>query len=204
MEEAKDFHLNGMGESFMMQRDLDVRGFLAITLHTGQHTAVFLKSGLDPVLQDQDPVYFHHAIAIRRVSPKAFPGPVTFMSAHLCPFGGQLPQGEACYWAGFADPDQMVLVIGDFNSVAPSDAEPAWETLPPQFRSRYVDADSGRADRKALQTLLQAGYVEVAAVFGKSNEVIVSTASFTQVEFVPFRSDYILVTRALADCAKVL
>lgn len=202
MQEAKDFHLNGMGRLFLMEKEVDMRGFLAISPHTGQHTAIFMRREIHPLLQDSDSVHFHHAIAILRVRAKGLATPVTFVSAHLCPFGGQPRLTEACYLSNFADAEQMVLVAGDFNSVAPGDKEPSWETLPAHFKSRYVDPDSGKADRQALKVLLQAGFVDVAAIFGRNNESTVPTSSFTQVEFVPFRSDYILVSRPLAGLVK--
>ncbi len=202
IQEAKDFHLNGYGRMFAMERDIDMRGFLGFSPHTGQHTAVFTGKGYQPVTFDQDSAHFHHASAILSVNAPEFPKPLTFISAHLCPFGGKVRLSEACYLASFADAEQFVLVGGDFNSVAPDDPEPAWDTLPLHFKARYVEPETGKGDRKTLQALYQAGFVDVAGIFDKTHQNTVPTASFTQVEFVPFRSDYLLVTPALAKYAK--
>lgn len=202
IQEAKDFHLNGFKRMFSMERDIDMRGFLALSPHTGQHTAIFIGKDYQPVMHDQDAVHFHHAASILSVSTPEYPKPVTFISAHLCPFGGKIRLSEAYYLTNFADAEQLVLVGGDFNSVAPNDPEPAWKFLPAHFKPRYVEPEMGMSDRKTLQALYHAGFEDVAGIFGKKDQNTVPTASFTHVEFVPFRSDYMLVTPALAKYAK--
>jgi endonuclease/exonuclease/phosphatase family metal-dependent hydrolase len=50
-----------------------------------------------------------------------------------------------------------------------------------------------------LRTLYQAGFIDVANKLGGHNEPTVPTGDFKGAEFVPFRSDYILATKSLAE-----
>ena len=108
---------------------------------------------------------------------------------------------EASYLYNFAAESGLTVIGGDFNSLAPGDPEPdELDTLPAHFRARYVDLD-GKMDRRPIASLLQAGLVDIAAQSGETLQPTVPGAGFAGTEFVPFRSDYLLASRALADAA---
>ncbi len=198
VQELKGYTGDGMKRLFKMEERINMRGFIAPALHTGQNTGVFIKLALKPVSVEIDSEHFHHAVVSAAVSVPGSAKPLTVISAHLCPFGPHVRLREAAYLVNYADDSAFTLVAGDFNSVSSHDPDPAgMAELPSRFRARYVTPD-GATDRNVLKTLYQAGFVDIAFKFGKHIEPTVPAANFKGTEFVPFRSDYILATKALA------
>jgi exonuclease III len=109
---------------------------------------------------------------------------------------------EAANLVAYAAPERLQLVAGDFNSVSPLDEEPNWSGLPLHFKSRYTGPDGTRADRRVLETLYSAGFVDIGHKYGATNAPTVPSAAFHNAEFVPFRADYFLASRALGDLAR--
>lgn len=196
LQEAKDYPTQGGLLLHATERALGMRGFLA-EAQTGQHTVAFLKPHLQPISFEGDGVHFHHAAAILRFEAPQFDMPVTAISVHLCPHGPRIRLREASYLVGHADPDGFAMLAGDFNSVSPDDPEPeGLDTLPAHYRTRYVDED-GRADRSTLKLLAQAGWIDLGSL-AEDRTPTVPGAGFENTEFVPFRSDYVMVTPPLA------
>lgn len=69
-------------------------------------------------------------------------------------------------------------------------------------RARYTRPDGKAADRRVLQTLEGAGYVDIAHKLGAHTTPTVPGAGFPHAEFVPFRADYFLASAALSPGAK--
>lgn len=200
LQEAKGYLAGGAALLYDTERALSMRGFVAEAAVTGQNTAIFIKHELTPFAFEPDAVRFHHAAAVLRFAAPGFDRPMTAISVHLCPNGPHVRRREASYLINYADPEALVLVAGDFNSVSPDDPEPEGiDDLPARFRARYVD-ETGRTERSTLAALKQAGYVDVGSVFGDRTPTVPG-AGFTDTEFVPFRSDFILTTSALAERA---
>jgi exodeoxyribonuclease-3 len=202
VQEAKQFEANGHRRFYQVEAALNRRGFLALAPHTGQNTAIFVRDGIQPLAFESDSVHFHHAAALGTFNIPGFEQPITFISAHLCPFGPQVRLAEAAYLASHAAPDKLTLVAGDFNSVSPYDPEPiGWETLPSHFQARYLSLDGKTADKRILETLYLAGFSDIAHCFQQHTEATVPGKAFKGTEFIPFRSDYILASAALAETA---
>jgi endonuclease/exonuclease/phosphatase family metal-dependent hydrolase len=199
LQECKNFDANGYHRLYEVEEALGMRGFLAMAVETGQHTAIFIRPEWRPVSFEGDSTHFHHAAAILSLRVPGFSSPVTFVSVHLCPFGPEVRLSEAAYLVPYASPEGLTLVAGDFNSVSPHDPEPDWSALPSHFRARYVSSDGQTADRRILQGLYQAGYTDVAHHLDGHAEPTVPGAAFPRSEFVPFRSDFFLASAALAD-----
>ena len=109
---------------------------------------------------------------------------------------------EASYLAQHAIDDALVLIGGDFNSISPADPEPSGlSDLPARFQVRYAGPD-GKTDRRTLALLLQAGFTDVAVRLNSHDEPTVPGVAFEHTEFVPFRSDYLLASAALASRAR--
>lgn len=109
---------------------------------------------------------------------------------------------EATYLASHAALDKLTIVAGDFNSVSPYDPEPiGWDTLPSHFQARYLSLDGKTSDKRILETLYQAGFIDIAHRFNQHTESTVPGKAFKGTEFIPFRSDYILASAALAQAA---
>lgn len=204
VQEAKNFTADGQRLLFEMEKRINMRGFIAPAPHTGQNTGVFIKHNIRPISVEIDSVHFHHAMLALKLAVPSFDNPVTVMSAHLCPFGPHVRLREVYYLTNYAVSQDLILLAGDFNAVSPYDLEPqGLNDLPAHFRTRYIKTDGSGADRTVLETLYQAGYVDVAYKLGQHHLATVPTAFFKESpEFAPFRSDYILTTRALAEYAK--
>lgn len=200
-QELKGYTENGMKRLFKMEEHINMRGFIASAPHTGQNTGVFINPALKPISVEIDSEHFHHAVVITTLTIPGNAKPLTVISAHLCPFGFNVRLREAAYLINHADDNALTLIAGDFNSVSPYDPDPAGlDELPSRFRARYVTPD-GTTDTSILRTLYQAGFVDIAYKLGKHNDPTVPTDGFKGAEFVPFRSDYIIATDALAKLA---
>lgn len=202
VQEAKNFEANGNRRLYAVETAFNRRGFLALALHTGQNTAIFVRDGIQPISFESDATHFHHAAAFGTFNVPGFEQPITVISAHLCPFGAHVRLTEAAYLASHAAPDKLTIVAGDFNSVSPYDPEPiGWETLPSHFQARYLSLDGKISDKRILETLYLAGFVDIAHQFNQHQESTVPGKAFKGTEFIPFRSDYILASAALAKAA---
>jgi exodeoxyribonuclease-3 len=201
VQEAKQFESGGGQRLYQVEAAFQMRAFLAVAPHTGQNTAIFVREGIRPVSFEADAVHFHHAAAFGAFRVPGVEQPVTFISAHLCPFGPEVRLREASYLVNHAAPDRFTLLAGDFNSVSPFDPEPALSELPGHFRARYASADGKTADRRVLQLLYHAGFEDIAHRFNRHTDPTVPGAAFKGTEFVQFRSDYILTSAALAEKA---
>lgn len=202
IQEAKQFEANGYRRFYEVEVALNRRGFLALAPHTGQNTAIFVRDSIQPISFESDSVHFHHAAAIGTFKISGFEQPVTFVSAHLCPLGPHVRLTEAAYLSSHAAPDKLTIIAGDFNSVSPYDPEPlGWETLPSHFQARYLSLDGKTSDKRILETLYQAGFIDLAHRFSQHTEATVPGKAFKGTEFIPFRSDYILASAALAETA---
>jgi len=198
-QELKGFTENGMKRLLLMEERINMRGFIAPAVHTGQNTGVFIKPNLKPSSREIDSEHFHHAVVIATLTIPGSAKPLTVISAHLCPFGFHVRLLEAAYLINHADDNAFTLVAGDYNSVSPYDPDPAGiDELPSRFKARYVTPD-GTIDTNVMKTFYQAGFIDVASKLGGHNEPTVPTGGFKGTEFVPFRSDYILVTKSLAE-----
>ncbi|WP_088187943.1 endonuclease/exonuclease/phosphatase family protein [Desulfosporosinus sp. FKA] len=202
IQEAKNFHHQGGQLLFQMEAEINMRGFIAVAPHTGQNTGIFINPDFKPIAFDIDSEHFHHAIGILKLKVPGFNKAITVISAHLCPFGPHVRLREAYYLTNYAAADEYALVAGDFNSVSPYNEDPiGLDDLPTHFRTRYVTPNGKEVDKTTLETLYQAGYIDIAYLLKKHNEATVPAKEFIGTEFVPFRSDYILTTQALSRFA---
>jgi len=202
IQEAKNFNAKGSQLLFQMEAEINMRGFLAVAPHTGQNTGIFINPDFKPIAFDTDSEHFHHAACILKLKTPDFNKAITVISAHLCPFGPHVRLREAYYLTNYAVADEYTLVAGDFNSVSPYNQDPVGlDALPSHFRARYVTPNGKEVDRSTLETLYQAGFVDIAYLLGKHNETTVPATNFIGTEFVPFRSDYIITTQSLSRLA---
>lgn len=203
MQEAKGFDANGSAWLHATEARIGMRGFLAVAPHTGQNVAIFIREPLRPLAFDADAVHFHHALATLKVYLPGSGGPITFISAHLCPNGPDVRRREAAYLAVQAAPDSLTLVAGDFNSASPHDPEPeGFDRLPAHHRARYLGADLERADRSVLANLEASGWVDLGHKLDPAKVATVPTANFIGTEFASMRCDYLLASASLARRAR--
>ncbi len=202
LQECKGFEADGNKRLYEVEQALGMRGFLAFARSTGQHTAVFIGGDVVPVSFASDSVHFHHAAALATLRVRGFEQPITFVSVHLCPVGVPMRLVEAANLVAHAAPKGLRLVAGDFNSLSPLDEEPDWTGLPQHFKARYTGPDGVRADRRVLETLYSAGFIDIGHAQGGNSTSTVPGAAFSDAEFVPFRADYFLASQALGCLAR--
>lgn len=201
LQELRGYLAEGGRRLHTAEQALGRRGFVAEAPATGQHTGIFVRPGIEPIAFEADGAHFHHAAAIGRFRVPGMDAPVIAASVHLCPNAPEVRLREVSYLYNLAVPEELVVVGGDFNSLAPDDPEPdGLGDLPPRFRSRYAD-DDGRTDRRSVGRLLRVGFADVAAWVGSDLGPTVPAAGFTGTEFVPFRCDFLLATPALVGRA---
>lgn len=198
VQEWRGFLANGGRLLYEAERRLGRRALVAAAPVTGQNTAVLLKPGIEVIRFEANADHFHHAAAIAELRVPQLDKPLTAISVHLCPMGPSVRLCEASYLANFAVDDSYTIIGGDLNSVSPHDPEPQLADLPARFRFRYADPD-GKADRGTLAALERAGFTDIG--FGLDGNAVptVPGAAFKGSEFVPFRCDYLLASKALAD-----
>lgn len=202
MQEAKGLDANGQSLMFALEARIGMRGFLAIAPHTGQHVTVFIRAPLVPLRFEADSVHFHHALANLSVALPDSDRTMSLRSAHLCPTGANVRRREAAYLAVQAAPETLSLLAGDFNAVSPHDPEPeGFDALAAHHRNRYVDDDLLTADRSVLKRLEAAGWVDIGHRLGASGVPTVPAAGFGATEFARMRCDFVMASKALADCA---
>jgi exodeoxyribonuclease-3 len=200
-QELKGYLAGGGRKALQFERDVGLRGFIANARNTGQNTGIFIGPEIEPLSFETDAIHFHHAAAFLEARVPGWEKPATFISVHLCPFSPHVRLTEAAYLLNLAAPDSLTLMGGDFNSIIPGDPEPDFASLPSHFRARYTDPQ-GKSDRRALEQLLHAGYRDVADGFDGQATPTVPSSAFAGTEFVPFRSDYLLASAAMAGCAR--
>lgn len=200
VQELKGYTLDSSKLLFQLENEIGMRGFMAIAPHTGQNTAVFIKSHIVPLSFETDNVHFHHATSILKVRIDGVDKPITLISTHLNPLGPQLRLNEASYFINYASSNEYTILAGDFNSVSPHDEEPFdIHELQDHFKARYLSTDGTSSDRTVLSTLHLAGFVDVGKYLKKNKETTVPVKGFKGTEFMSFRSDYILTTKSLVD-----
>ena len=199
VQELKNYTQENSKMLFQFENEISMPGFVATAPYTGQHTAVFIKSEIKPLSFEIDNIHFHHAAAILKVQVNGLDKPLTLISTHLNPLGPQLRIAEASYFINYASADVYTILAGDFNSVSPYDSEPNdISELQEHFRVRYLSMDGKTTDRQVISKLHVAGFVDVAHHLNKDSETTVPVKGFKGAEFMSFRSDYILTTKALA------
>lgn len=202
LQEARGFDRDGARLLFEVERQLGLRGQLALAPHTGQNTAVFLAPRIELHSFTVDAVHFHHAAAFAAVAVPGLTPELTLASVHLSPISPSARLAEAGHLAGLGAPDRWTIVAGDCNSPGPQDPEPGdWKSLPTHFRVRYLDDAGQSSDRRALSLLAAAGFSDVADELGQSAEPTVPTRGYPDVEFVDFRADHVLASPPLAGRA---
>jgi endonuclease/exonuclease/phosphatase family metal-dependent hydrolase len=114
---------------------------------------------------------FHHGAV--RVTVDTDPGPLTVLSAHLCPYSGTGRLCEARRLGRLADgragAARPVLLLGDLNSLDPwtdpADLAATVARLPARYRLRHLRRD-GRVDTRAVAALARAGFTDLFRAVG--------------------------------------
>jgi endonuclease/exonuclease/phosphatase family metal-dependent hydrolase len=199
LQEARGFEANGGAVPLQTEQRLAMRGFLGLSPHTGQNTAIFVKAPVRARSAVTDNEHFHHARLTVTAEVPGFTDPVVFISVHLCPNAAHVRQREVAYLVNEAAAGGVALVGGDFNTISPHDGVPPdLADLQPHFRLRYTHPDGVTPDGRPLQFLESAGWQELGHDSGDTATPTVPTAGYSGTEFATLRSDYFQATQRLA------
>lgn len=171
----------------------------------GQPVAVLVRS--DAAVPSAGAVRrpFHHAAA--RVTVDTDRGPLTIISAHLCPYSGRRRLWEARWLARYADPARMVLLMGDLNSLDPwTDHQARLAALPSRYRPRHLlPGQPPTVDTRAIARLSRAGFADLFRPFGPGpdgKDYTAPTMHGGGQEFSRMRLDYIMGTRPVTQLVR--
>jgi len=177
LNECNHFERDGYKRFYAFERALGLRGVLGLA-SSGFHVAVFSK-GAEFIQHEMISDWVQHAIL--RVKMRIGGEPFTAVSAHLCPFGGEIRLSEAQYLAGAARYHERTLVAGDMNALAPSDVElyrP--ETWAARRRARHWLPGGGGLDTRAIAVMEDSGLIDLVREFG---------VPFTPTALTPLRAE---------------
>lgn len=163
LNECNHFERDGYRRFYAFERALGMRGVLGVA-PSGFHVAVFARQG-EVVQHEVVSDWVQHAIL--RVKMRVAGEPFTVVSAHLCPFGGEIRLSEAQYLAGSTRSNERGLVAGDMNALSPLDVghyQP--ESWAPRRRARHWLPGGGGLDTRAIAVMEDAGLVDLARRFG--------------------------------------
>jgi endonuclease/exonuclease/phosphatase family metal-dependent hydrolase len=179
-------------------RAVAMRPFLARSWF-GQPVAVLV--GQSARVLAAGPIHrpFHHAAM--RVVVGTDRGPLTVIGTHLYPYSPRRRRWEARWLARYADPDALVVLMGDLNSLDPAtDHADRLAALPDRYRSRHVTR--GRVDTSVIGGLVDAGFVDLYRYRTGGRDYTAPTTAGGGAEFDRMRLDYILATGPAADLAR--
>jgi endonuclease/exonuclease/phosphatase family metal-dependent hydrolase len=175
------------------------RAFLTRSCCGGQPVAILIRNPAAVTAAGRIRRPFHHAAA--EVTVETDQGPLTVIGTHLYPFSGGRRLWEARWLATRADPERMVLLMGDLNSLDPwTDHTERLRALAPPYRSRHL-LRAGGVDTRAVRALADAGFVDLCARAGTAaggKDYTAPTELGGGAEFSRMRLDYILGTEPLA------
>lgn len=191
--ECNGFERAGSARLYQLEQRTGLRGSLALAT-TGYHVGVFAREATWVSAKPLEGFY-HAALRVRL----QFAGqPLSVVGAHLCPFGAQCRLGEAEILANEAKPEEPVLLMGDLNALSPLDeTTQAMAAMSPHRKARHRGR-SGQADTRAVELLMEAGFVDTADKV-QVREMTYPTSLRAQLGKPPVRIDYVLSTPQLAQ-----
>lgn len=189
-------------ESFRIwQNALGMRGGV-IQASSGFHLALLARSpcSIRSMEAIHTQIFYHGCLSAVVDTPG---GELRLLGVHLNPFDPGSRLSETRHLAREAYSDREVILLGDFNSVSPSDEihESLWD-LPPRFLARHVrDADHPREfDTRAVAILEYAGFTDL---YRKANPDdpgwTIPTDIGSPFNTTHMRLDYAFATPPLAD-----
>ncbi len=140
---------------------------------SGFHVAILVANGLEVESHGPEHGKFFHAAGsvVIDLPGKAVKGSstvarrLTVVAAHLDPFSPEARLAEARILARHANPQERVLLMGDFNELPPEDAaDPSIRQLPRRILARHVGVPvqgDGAIDTRAHDLLRWAGFQDV-------------------------------------------
>lgn len=202
VQEAKHFDLDGDRYLYRFENETGLRGFIA-RAQSGQHVVIFVRRSALVTEFHTVSKMFHHAMACLRVRLDDDRS-LTVIGTHLCPHGGHNRLGEAQYLGRYARSTDLVLLLGDLNSLdGQNDYAEALGRLEARYRIRYVlPGTEQEVDDRVIRTLQAAGFLDL---YRLSNPHSFGSTAPTRLggsEFLDMRVDYAFGTKLVAEVTR--
>ncbi|WP_255311696.1 endonuclease/exonuclease/phosphatase [Streptomyces sp. PTY087I2] len=201
LQEAKHWDRDDRRRLFETAEALGMQAQLALSRSHGCHVAFLYRwprvqcLGWRPDISDGK---FHHTVA--RAKLKVDGVDLTALLGHLSPMCPCIRLSETGFLTEYGN--ELALLILDANSGGIGDPEPDdWDRVPAHLHSRHrimlPDGTYGGCDRRAMDALLRAGFVDPPRQLGMTPP---RTAGHWGRGSEPWdrRSDYVLLSRRLA------
>lgn len=161
LAECRGFEADGRARLRRFERELGMTGVLT-EAPSGNHVALLHRPGTEVFGVSSRSASMLNGCA-RIVVRTAELGPVAVVAAHLHPFSATFRTAEMEIVAARAGAAGEAIVLGDMNSLAPSDAEVDLTGLPRSLAER-MRGPTGAVDTRAVALLLARGYRDLGAV----------------------------------------
>jgi exodeoxyribonuclease-3 len=199
MQELRDFDRSDGRRMREFADGVGMTAHLAVSVF-GQPVAVLVRPPLRITGSRSVRFRLHHAAAVAHVPTDL--GQLTVVSTHLNPFSPYRRMREARWMAArYAAKKRPVLLAGDLNGLAPGrNHAAALARIDARYRRRHLGADGG-VDTRAVESLLDAGLVDLWEKAGEGDDATVPTSAGGGEEFAGMRLDYVLASAPVADRA---
>lgn len=207
LQEAKDWDRNLRERVYATAERLRLCPQFAPSAWHGSHLVTLYRSsrltciGFTP---DVASSRFHHRMSRSVFQIPGLEGDASLdvIHTHLDPFDPQDRLAEVSWLTEQVTPGPYTLLVGDLSSIGAGDAEPDdWSKVPAHLQSRHrmvmPDGTYGGVDRRAINVLMAAGYVDPPVHL---DTPVPPTAGYwsDDAEQWDHRSDHILASLSLA------
>jgi endonuclease/exonuclease/phosphatase family metal-dependent hydrolase len=196
LQECNRFEVDGGALLRRFEAALGMRGFLAPSA-SGYHTALFARPALRWLAEHAQSEGMARAAAIATLELSGFR--FAAVSLHLDPMSPAARVSEAQRVLAALPAGTPALIMGDLNALSASDLsrmQPS--TWPERHRLRHGVDEHDVIDTRALDTLLAAGFVDLAAAHDRAPALTRPTQLYAHRDMPAQRLDYVLATADLA------
>jgi endonuclease/exonuclease/phosphatase family metal-dependent hydrolase len=198
LAEAAGFLADGAARLHLFERELGMRSVVCDAT-SGHHVALLYQARLPVTNTFSSSVTMYHGHAgITLNLPGA--GDTNVIATHLHPFSSILRLAEAQIVLAKAHRTAEAIIMGDFNTLPPSEVYPGIEDAPRSMTTRLRGVD-GTIDHAAVNLLLRNGFYDV----GGSAELATyptKLAGRPEAHTLTMRVDYIFATEGLTTCMR--
>lgn len=208
LQECRWWHRDGWAVLWEFANALGMQALSTPSRSGGHHLATLYRAEAIEVTRsnsNEGRHQFHHALARARMRADGF-GEFWMLNTHLDPFNPDDRRGEVSWLAAYAGPRhgsaQQGVLAGDLNCIGAQDSEPDWRRVATHLHSWHRQVLPrggclGPADRRVTEVLQAAGWIDPPRLLGRTPAR--TAGHWHQTHPTGHRSDYILITRPLAD-----
>jgi exodeoxyribonuclease III len=159
LNECRGFQDDDYARLRLFERELGMSGVLN-EAQSGNHIAILYRSDLPVVETSGRSISMYNGYA-RITVETAELGPVAVVATHLHPYSSLFRVGEMQMVAARAAAARAAIIMGDMNSIAPSDARTIDLADAPRTMIERMRDASGDIDTQVVSVLLKRGYVDL-------------------------------------------